>query len=46
MCIRDRLGEKYIASLKQMGESASSKVVVLPADLQDALRGLFSRLKA
>ena len=40
------LGEKYIASLKQMGESASSKVVVLPADLQDALRGLFSRLKA
>jgi regulator of protease activity HflC (stomatin/prohibitin superfamily) len=40
------LGEKYIASLSRMGESESSKVVVLPADLQDALRGLFSRLKA
>jgi len=39
------LGEKYIASLAKMGESGSSKVVVLPADLQDALRGLFSRLK-
>jgi regulator of protease activity HflC (stomatin/prohibitin superfamily) len=39
------LGEKYIASLAKMGESGSSKVVVLPADLQDALRGLFNRLK-
>jgi len=39
------LGEKYIASLAKLGESGSSKVVVLPADLQDALRGLFSRLK-
>jgi regulator of protease activity HflC (stomatin/prohibitin superfamily) len=39
------LGEKYIASLAKIGESASAKVVVLPADLQDALRGLFNRLK-
>jgi regulator of protease activity HflC (stomatin/prohibitin superfamily) len=39
------LGEKYISALKQMGEAGSSKVVVLPADLQDALRGVFSRLK-
>jgi regulator of protease activity HflC (stomatin/prohibitin superfamily) len=39
------LGEKYIASLAKMGESESSKVVVMPADLQDALRGLFARLK-
>jgi regulator of protease activity HflC (stomatin/prohibitin superfamily) len=39
------LGEKYIASLTKIGESASAKVVVLPADLQDALRGLFNRLK-
>jgi len=39
------LGEKYIAALAKMGESGSSKVVVLPADLQDALRGLFNRLK-
>jgi regulator of protease activity HflC (stomatin/prohibitin superfamily) len=39
------LGEKYIAALAKMGESGSSKVVVVPADLQDALRGLFNRLK-
>jgi len=39
------LGEKYIAALAKMGESGSSKVVVMPADLQDALRGLFNRLK-
>ena len=40
------LGEKYIASLAKLGESASAKVVVLPADLQDALRGLFGKLKS
>ena len=39
------LGEKYIASLERMGSTDNAKVVVLPADLQDALRGLFSRLK-
>ena len=34
------LGEKYIASLERMGSADNSKVVVLPADLQEALRGL------
>ena len=40
------LGEKYIASLEKLGESASSKVVVMPADLQETLRGLVGKLGA
>ena len=39
------LGEKYIAALERMGEKDSAKVVVLPADLQEAVRGLFGRVK-
>ena len=34
------LGEKYIASLERMGSTDNAKVVVLPADLQEAVRGL------
>lgn len=34
------LGEKYIASLERLGASPNSRVVVLPADLQEAVRGL------
>ena len=34
------LGEKYIATLERLGEKDSAKLVVLPADLQDAVRGL------
>lgn len=34
------LGEKYIASMERMGASDNAKLVVLPADLQDAVRGL------
>lgn len=34
------LGEKYIASLERMGSTENAKVVVLPADLQEAVRGL------
>ncbi|KAB2916335.1 MAG: SPFH/Band 7/PHB domain protein [Dechloromonas sp.] len=37
------LGEKYIAALASMGEKDNAKVVVLPADLQEAVRGLFGR---
>jgi regulator of protease activity HflC (stomatin/prohibitin superfamily) len=37
------LGEKYIAALTRMGETNNAKVVVLPADLQEAVRGLFGR---
>ena len=34
------LGEKYIASLERMGSTDNAKIVVLPADLQEAVRGL------
>ncbi|WP_153133123.1 SPFH domain-containing protein [Dechloromonas hortensis] len=37
------LGEKYITALERMGEKDNAKVVVLPADLQEAVRGLFGR---
>ncbi len=37
------LGEKYIASVGKLAESANTKVVLLPADLQSALRGLLQR---
>ncbi|MFN4326719.1 MAG: SPFH domain-containing protein [Azonexus sp.] len=37
------LGEKYIAALERMGEKDNAKVVVLPADLQEAVRGLLGR---
>jgi regulator of protease activity HflC (stomatin/prohibitin superfamily) len=34
------LGEKYIASLKELGASSSSKVVLLPADIMKSVEGL------
>lgn len=37
------LGEKYISALERMGEKDNAKLVVLPADLQEAVRGLFGR---
>jgi len=37
------LGEKYIAALERMGEKDNAKLVILPADLQEAVRGLFGR---
>ena len=37
------LGEKYIAALERLGEKDNAKVLVLPADLQDAVRGLIGR---
>ncbi len=37
------LGEKYIAALERMGEKDNAKLIVLPADLQEAVRGLFGR---
>jgi regulator of protease activity HflC (stomatin/prohibitin superfamily) len=39
------LGEKYIASLGKMAESPNAKLVVLPGDLQNTLRGLFQKLQ-
>jgi len=37
------LGEKYIAALERMGDKDNAKLVVLPADLQEAVKGLFGR---
>ena len=38
------LGEKYISSLSKMAESTNAKTILLPADLQNTLRGLFQKL--
>ena len=40
------VGEKYIAALEKLGDSGSAKIVVMPADLQETLRGLVGRLGA
>jgi regulator of protease activity HflC (stomatin/prohibitin superfamily) len=40
------LGEKYIHALDKMAASQNSKVVLLPGDLQEALRGILGRGKA
>jgi regulator of protease activity HflC (stomatin/prohibitin superfamily) len=37
------LGEKYIQGYTQLAESQNAKIVLLPADLQDSLRGLLGR---
>jgi regulator of protease activity HflC (stomatin/prohibitin superfamily) len=37
------LGEKYIASLKEVASSSSSKTIVLPGDLLKSLEGLLGR---
>jgi regulator of protease activity HflC (stomatin/prohibitin superfamily) len=38
------LGEKYITSLGRLAESDNAKLILLPADLQSTLRGLFQRV--
>jgi hypothetical protein len=40
------LGEKYIQALDKLAASGNSKIVLLPADLQDAVRGLLSRARS
>ncbi|MBP9956388.1 SPFH domain-containing protein [Geopseudomonas guangdongensis] len=37
------LGEKYIAALEKLGDSDNAKIVLMPADLQDSLRGLLGK---
>ncbi len=39
------LGEKYIHAMDKMAESQNSKIVLLPADLQEAVRGLFVKAR-
>ncbi|MBL8436642.1 MAG: SPFH/Band 7/PHB domain protein [Zoogloeaceae bacterium] len=38
------LGEKYIAALERLGQADSAKVVLMPADLQETLRGLLGKM--
>ena len=40
------LGEKYIHALESLAASGNSKFVLLPADMQDALRGLLGKARA
>ena len=37
------LGEKYIGAMQKLGESQNAKIVVLPADLQETLRGVLGK---
>ena len=38
------LGEKYINGMTKLAESQNAKMILLPADLQSTLRGLFQKL--
>lgn len=40
------LGEKYIQALDKMATSQNSKVVLLPGDLQDALKGILGKARS
>lgn len=39
------LGEKYILALDRLASSGNAKIVVLPADLQETLRGILGRAR-
>jgi regulator of protease activity HflC (stomatin/prohibitin superfamily) len=43
--MRYLLGEKYLAALNSLASSDNAKTVVLPTDIQEAVRGLFARGK-
>lgn len=43
--MRYLLGEKYLGALNHLAASDNAKTVVLPADIQEAVRGLFARGK-
>jgi regulator of protease activity HflC (stomatin/prohibitin superfamily) len=39
------LGEKYIKSMTQLAGSPNAKIVLLPADIQDTVRGLMGKVR-
>jgi regulator of protease activity HflC (stomatin/prohibitin superfamily) len=41
--MRYMLGEKYIMAMGRISESANAKTIVLPADLQETVRGILGR---
>jgi regulator of protease activity HflC (stomatin/prohibitin superfamily) len=43
--MRYMLGEKYIAAMGRLADSQNAKTIVIPADLQETLRGVLGRDK-
>ena len=43
--MRYLLGEKYIGAMGRLAESENAKTVLLPADIQETLKGLLGRAK-
>lgn len=41
--MRYMLGEKYLAAVGKLAASQNAKTIVLPADIQEAINGLFAR---
>ncbi|TVO53447.1 SPFH domain-containing protein [Denitromonas halophila] len=37
------LGEKYVAAMRDLSQSDNAKTVILPADIQEAVKGLFGK---
>ncbi len=44
--MRYMLGEKYITALGKLAESPNAKTIVIPADIQETLRGVLGRDRA
>ncbi len=38
-------GERYLAAMGMLAESGNAKTIVLPADIQESLRGILGRSK-
>jgi regulator of protease activity HflC (stomatin/prohibitin superfamily) len=43
--MRYMLGEKYLAAMGKLAESQNAKTIVLPADLQEAIKGVMGSLR-
>lgn len=43
--MRYMLGERYLTAMGKLAESANAKTIVLPADIQESMRGIFGRGK-
>jgi regulator of protease activity HflC (stomatin/prohibitin superfamily) len=41
--MRYMLGEKYLAAMGKLAESANAKTILLPADLQESIKGILGR---
>ncbi len=43
--MRYMLGERYLAAMGKLAESENAKTIVLPADIQESLRGILGRTR-